>query len=358
MRNRVLLFISACLYYSGLMSLITWLHRHSSPRLLVVNYHRASGEHLKRQLVYLHKHFRVYFLDATLEELFASAKQELRKKDRRLPLAVTFDDGYEDNFTYAYPLARELQLPITIFLISDYIDCGAAFWWQDHLLCYAQVEQIEFKGCTYHMQEQEDQKLFAKIVDAQYRLIEEPAARRHFLCSLGQLLSIPDTNIPHISEVPASMLTWAQIREMQESKWVRFGGHTMHHVTLSSSAKMEEAIHEVIDCRLLLQTKLGRPVRVFAYPHGGIEHIGCEGIVAVQQAGYQWAVTTVPGANTPQTHPYLIRRISSDSCLHWLIVALMTSGVWDFLSHFNWVIKRIKYRNILRTMPLALSRKG
>jgi len=358
MRNRILLLISACFYYSGLMPLITWLHRHSSSRLLVVNYHQASGKHLKRQLVYLHRHFRVHFLDAALEELFAPSKQKSHEKDRRLPLAVTFDDGYEDNFTYAYPLARELRLPITIFLISEYIDCGAAFWWQDRLLCHAQIELIEFEGCTYHMHRQEDQKSFAKVVDAQYRLIDEPEARRDFLCSLGQLLSIPNTIIPDVSEIPASMLTWVQIQEMQTSKWVRFGGHTLHHLTLSSSAETEEAIQEVVDCRLLLQTKLGHIIRVFAYPHGGIEHIGHKGILAVRQAGYQWAVTTVPGANTSQTHPYLIRRISSDSQLHWLIVALMTSGVWDFLSYLNWLVKRVKYRKILRMMPLSLSRKG
>ena len=114
---------------------------------------------------------------------------------------------------------------------------------------------------------------------------------------------------------------------------------------------MDETHKEITDCRALLQEKLERPVRIFAYPHGGLQHIEANGLLAVQEAGYEWAVTTLQGFNTPKTHPYLVRRISAHSRLHWLIIALMTSGAWDFLSYLNWHIKtQRKYRKILKKM--------
>lgn len=109
-----------------------------------------------------------------------------------------------------------------------------------------------------------------------------------------------------------------------------------------------------MDCHTLMQQQLGQTLPVFAYPHGGIEHIGANGILAAQHAGYRWAVTTIQGVNTPQTHPYLIRRISANSQLHWLLIALMTSGLWDLLSYVHWILKvrRMKYGKILRQTDL------
>lgn len=38
------------------------------------------------------------------------------------PVAITFDDGYEDNYTDAYPILKEFGLKATIFMISKRVD--------------------------------------------------------------------------------------------------------------------------------------------------------------------------------------------------------------------------------------------
>jgi peptidoglycan/xylan/chitin deacetylase (PgdA/CDA1 family) len=81
----------------------------------------------------------------------------------------------------------------------------------------------------------------------------------------------------------------------------------------------------------VLEQQLGHPVRSFAYPVGELEHIGETGIPAVQQAGYNWAVTTIEGFNTPQTNPYSLHRLVVDVGQHWLVVAAKTSGCMGLL---------------------------
>src|SRR5260370_20735595 len=134
MRNRMLFFMSACLYYSGSMRVIQWLHRHSGQSLLILNYHQASGEELRNHLLYLRKHFHLQFLEPALETLYTTGGDRATGGDRRLPLAITFDDGYLDNYTHAYALARELQVTITIFPISASIHNDAAIWWHTCLV--------------------------------------------------------------------------------------------------------------------------------------------------------------------------------------------------------------------------------
>lgn len=348
-RNCILLCVSAFLYYSGLMCIIHWLHRRSGQRLLILNYHQASGGELRHHLLYLRKHFRLQFVDHALEALYTTGKNKTSGTDRRLPLAVTFDDGYLDNYTHAYALARELQIPITIFLISGYIGDGTAFWWFDKLVEKAQVNQATIDGHTYHLNKPGEQHELAQMIDTQVSSAADEGVRQTYLRRISRTLSVPVTAI---ADTPASMLTWEQVQEMQASGWVAFGGHTLHHPTLARLANADEACKEVAVCRSLLQEKLGRPAYVFAYPHGGVEHIGVNGVLAAQRAGYRWAVTTLQGVNTPRTHPYLIRRISANSQLHWLVIVLMTSGVWDFLSYFHWLIKRMKHREILKMMCL------
>src|SRR5712691_599850 len=111
MRKRILTFIAACLYYSGLVKLARWWIRRSGQQLVILNYHRATGGDLRRHLLYLRRHYRILHLEAALEELYMPSKNGKQVGDRRTPLVLTFDDGYYDNYSHGLTLARELQIP-------------------------------------------------------------------------------------------------------------------------------------------------------------------------------------------------------------------------------------------------------
>ena len=61
------------------------------------------------------KHYNVIPLD----ELVKGIKKG--KKFAHNTVVITFDDGYQDNYSYAYPILKKYGFPATIFLISDYI---------------------------------------------------------------------------------------------------------------------------------------------------------------------------------------------------------------------------------------------
>lgn len=333
LRNRIKLCIAGCLYYGGLVKLLRWWMEHSEQHLIILNYHCATGGDLRSHLLYLRQHYRLLHLEEALEELYAPHKEQRRHywHRRRTPLVVTFDDGYRDNYTYGFTLARELEVPVTIFLIPGYMESQHFFWWQEahHLVNNAQVDNIAIEGRTYNLLCQDERNALIQTIDAHVRNATSVVKREEFLDWIRNALVVPPLTPVEDSEIA---LRWSDVQEMEESGWVTFGAHTMHHPILAYMQNVSEVLYEVSECRRVIERKLGHRVRTFAYPVGAPEHIGTAALRAVQNSGYDWAVTTVCGINIPQQDPYLLRRVETDVDRHWLILAAEIVGIWQPLS--------------------------
>lgn len=83
----------------------------------------VSPESFKKQMYFLKKH---HYNAVPLESL-----PELIKKKKILhkTIAITFDDGYEDNYKNAYPVLKEVNLPATIFIIPALIGREGYMTW-------------------------------------------------------------------------------------------------------------------------------------------------------------------------------------------------------------------------------------
>jgi peptidoglycan/xylan/chitin deacetylase (PgdA/CDA1 family) len=297
----------------------------SGQRLVILNYHRAAEGHLRSHLLYLRRHFRLLHLETALEELYAPRKEGSRSRDPRPPLVLTFDDGYYDNYTHAFALARMFQVPITIFLIPGYIEGGNCFWWLDRLVRHAQLDEATLEGQTYRLDRQEERIALAQAIDAHVSKAASTTERENFLASVRRILAVPSSVV--LEGEPVPLLKWAEVLEMEGSEWVSFGAHTMHHPILGYLTDPAEVQREVGECRTVLEGQLGHPVRTFAYPYGKSKHIGEHGLHAVRKADYEWAVTSLYGFNTSRTNPYLLRRVFCDVKQHWLVIAAKTSGL-------------------------------
>lgn len=99
-------------------------------------------------------------------------------------------------------------------------------------------------------------------------------------------------------------LTWDEIVQMQESG-MRFGSHTLTHPDLRnlSVINLEKELKE---SKKILEQKLGKEITDFCYPSGKYDSAVLR---EVRVAGYQTAVTTVPGIATVKSNPYLLERL-------------------------------------------------
>ncbi len=276
-------------------------------------------------------------MDEALDELYTPNKENAHQHRKRVTaLSITFDDGYRDNYIYAYPLASELRVPFTIYLVPGYIESGACFWWEEgkRLASQTQISTATIEEHVYDLKKPDERTLLATAIDRHVRHAQSVAERETFLSSTRATLSVPSIPLKEVSSLP---LMWEQVKEMDAGGWVSFGAHTMHHPILAYLTDYHEMQQEIEECRTLLEQQLGHSVYSFAYPVGQMQHIGSNVRSAVYKAGYKWAVTTNYGFNGPQSDPYMLRRIEVDVDQHWLILAAETAGLWSFFSRLRWI---------------------
>lgn len=337
MRRRLLIGLAALFYYSGLVALARWWMKRTGPYLVILNYHRASSGHLQQHLLYLRRFYRIVHIEAALEELYCQHTKRIHThKDRRTLLAITFDDGYYDNYSYAFALAQKLQIPFTIYLVPGYMGSSRRFWWLEanRLIQSSTLRRVSMDGQSYCLHHHRQRAALARVIDRRLRFAPSVQAREADLVQIRAMLNVPSIHCTDTASLP---LRWEQVEEMGKSEWVSFGAHTMHHPILACLEDRQEVQYEVQACRDILEEHLGHPIHTFAYPVGQWRHIGLTALQAVQQSGYRWALTSAYGFNTARTDPYLLKRIETDVEQHWLVVAAEAAGLWGLIARLRWI---------------------
>jgi peptidoglycan/xylan/chitin deacetylase (PgdA/CDA1 family) len=248
----------------------------------------------RKQMEALRRHFTVL----PLTELAERAR--LRDVPRN-GVAVTFDDGYRDNYTNAFPVLRDLGLPATIFLTTDAVD-GNALLWHDRVFdAFHRTRRAEarFEDEVLPLGPA-DRGASLAIVLARLRR-SSPEDRDLRIESLLEEFGI-EPGVPGGWE----KLSWREVREMA-SHGITFGAHTLDHPILTFVGE-EEARRQIRESKRRIEAELGSPVTAFAYPNGSASDFDRSTQRIVEEEGLSLAVTTVSGANDEKTNPYCLRR--------------------------------------------------
>jgi peptidoglycan/xylan/chitin deacetylase (PgdA/CDA1 family) len=224
----------------------------------------------------------------------------------RNAVALTFDDGYRDNYELAFPVLRKWQVPATIFLATSFID-QLDVPWNDKIafaLRHTRRPCLDFEhGRRQHSYDLTGtaQKLQARD-EILWLLRHIPHGDKQLLIgTITTALGVTD-----FAPLRESMLTWDHVREMHRSG-IAFGAHTITHAYLTR-LKPPEARNEICGSKQRIEAVLDSPVALFAYPAGTEADFNDDIKGEVRKAGFEAAVTTVFGFNDADTDLYALRR--------------------------------------------------
>lgn len=287
--------------------------------LTVVNYHRiddphrsdfdsfqpnvsATPEDFDRQLAYLARWFHVISLRELVEWL------DGRKELPPYAALITFDDGYLDNYSQAYPLLRKHKLPALIFLTTGHIGTDAPFYWDLAAYCFTHTrrDHLAFPdGRVEHWSTPEQRAQAGKTWVERMKALPQAEKQVH-VESLPVLL---DVSIP-AGYFQRLMMDWEQVREMQKNG-IEFGAHTVNHPILTRVPR-EQAREEILESKSRIEQELGEPVLGFAYPNGQAADRDQAVETLVAESGIRAAFTLLSGPSAlreVKRNPYAIRRI-------------------------------------------------
>ncbi len=92
-------------------------------------------------------------------------------------ICITFDDGYRDNYTLAYPLLKRLGVPFTVYITTSFINNQMQMWWYPNEKLGISTDELKLLDanplCTIGAHTVNHPKLDTLPRDQQYKEIAE-----------------------------------------------------------------------------------------------------------------------------------------------------------------------------------------
>lgn len=264
-------------------------------RLTILAYHRVLSrpdplraddcdtESFAWQMQLLAKYFNVLSLTEAIERL----------RQGRLPsraVCVTFDDGYFDNVENALPVLLEQNICATFFISTGFLE-GSCMW-NDIVIEAVRQEPgpvLDLTACgldSYPVATADDRRRTVQTVLSAIKYLD-PAERS---MRVEQILVAAGAKRPQ-----GLMMRPEHVQRLARSG-MEIGAHTVTHPIL---ARLDHAsaCAEIAGGRERLETVIGSPVRLFAYPNGvPSRDYTHEHVQILKELGFLAAVTTSPGA--------------------------------------------------------------
>ncbi|SHG49435.1 Peptidoglycan/xylan/chitin deacetylase, PgdA/CDA1 family [Kaistia soli DSM 19436] len=240
-------------------------------------------------------------------------------------VVLTFDDGYRNNLTEAYPVLKAAAVPFTVYVATGLIDRTAIPWWDivgeivahNPRIC-GRVGDSELDLPAGSVREKE---AALEAVIRQLTTCDEDEQRR----AVARMAAIHGVNARTLAN--SLMLDWEEVRAIARCPLATIGAHTVGHYALSR-IDAGRARLEMEESRIRLFEAAGVTARHFAYPYGSASAAGPREYALAEELGFETGVTTQRGVLQGGEAPFALPRISVNGGFQAIrYIDLLLSGV-------------------------------
>lgn len=223
----------------------------------------------------------------------------------------TFDDGYRDNAQYAYPVLKQLGVPFTIYVPSDFPDGRAQLWW----LALEEIvrrapRSFTFKdrdGATRNFATGTSAEKLAAFHEIYWSIRGWPEAQlRDWVCKEAAVAGFDATYYG-----ADTLMTWDELRALNKDPLVTIGAHTVDHYAVGK-LEASAAFRQMVAGADRIAQELETPCHHLSYPYGDCDSAGPRDFEIARSAGFATAVTTRKGliGRSPEFDPMALPRLS------------------------------------------------
>jgi peptidoglycan/xylan/chitin deacetylase (PgdA/CDA1 family) len=290
----------------------------SGGKCAIINFHgvtdvignRFNNRHLdvsefENLVIYLKNNYQV----VSLKELFEIHRSE--KKPAKRTIALTFDDGYINNFTIALPVLRKHNIPATYYLITKGFTDPDYYVWPDIIdLVQRHVKHdIILDAGTFKYPGFYSAELKQSLVDF---LKTCGSKREKYISELA-------SQYPYYKETAGKypqlieLVRKNEFSQYSDEKLIEYGSHTHTHFNLEF-LNAQECKSELMESRRIITELTGKAPLSLAFPDGSYSK---ETKKIALSLGYTNQVAVDYKFNEANKDPNLLSRFTVSNSTTW-----------------------------------------
>jgi peptidoglycan/xylan/chitin deacetylase (PgdA/CDA1 family) len=261
-------------------------------------------------------------------------EQELRQRFA----CLTFDDGYRDNLTVAYPILKRHGVPFAVYVATSFPDRLGELWWLALEAIIAKQQRIglviDQEDRRFHCRTLEEKR---NLFEALYTWLCDRPSEHEMRQTIRDLAARYDVDVRSLCQ--ELCMSWAELAELASDPLCTIGAHSVSHSRLKKLST-DAAASEMRSSAIIIEAALGMHPRHFSYPGGDAASAGPREFGLANRLGFKTAVTTCPGVLFARHRDHLaaLPRICLNGeyqQLRYLQVLLSGAGtiVWNNFGH-------------------------
>jgi peptidoglycan/xylan/chitin deacetylase (PgdA/CDA1 family) len=230
---------------------------------------------------------------------------------RRRFVGLTFDGGYKDLMTSAYPVLSRYGVPFTVYLPTAFPDGLGEAWWLALEAVIARENRLSL------VMDRKEQRFDIRHPSEKYEVYEFLERWMLSLPSADLSTAIKDLCTRYSVDLAAlsreASMDWDDLAKLAADPLVTFGSATVNYPILSN-LKDADALREMTMGRAVAEAAFRREVRHFAYPFGDRGTFRRHHVVMADHGGFASAASAISGVveTEGRTNLHALPRISWD----------------------------------------------
>ncbi len=279
-----------------------WRYSLADKQMPILCYHRVTEEQdylgLSVSLNEFDWHMHAISKSPWLEAVSASRYLAILSGEdgypERIPVLISFDDGYRDNFINALPILNKHNIPAIQFVVTDILD-NKPIWYDVVLRLFSNNDEaLLLKNLSNSVK---------KNINSARECVDYLRAsdKDEFFAAKNEIDTLANSmDFSSIYMSDTDIKLWTQAGQ-------EIGAHTCSHPRLSALPE-HLVLQEMKGSRETLEVISENKIDQFAYPYGAEEDISSSHITCLKDSGFAIAYTTIQGINRVGDEPFRLKR--------------------------------------------------
>jgi peptidoglycan/xylan/chitin deacetylase (PgdA/CDA1 family) len=242
-------------------------------------------------------------------------------------VCLTFDGGYKDVMTSAYPVLSRHGIPFTVYVPTAFPDGVGEAWWLALEAVIARENRVSL------VMDRKERRFDIAGTSEKYQLYDFLEAWMRSLTPADLSSAIKDLCTRYSVDLAAlsrdASMDWGDLSKLAADPNVTIGSATVNYPILSN-LKDADVLREVSMGRAVARAAFYREIKHFAYPFGDRGSWRRQHVAMAEEAGFASAASAIPGIveTEGRTNLHALPRISWDGRRRSLrAMRVMLSGI-------------------------------